>query len=87
MIECRIDVSVNQVIVGSDNDISPLQRQAIILANNGSPLIVPFGKNVSISPTVWKYYAPTLLVPRGVYSVRFRIGMLSTARRLETLQG
>ena len=34
-------------IIGSDNGLSPCQRQAIIWTNDGILLIVPLGKNLS----------------------------------------
>ena len=44
---CRIYASVNQVSVGSDNDLSLGRRQAIIWPNAGILLIGPLGINFS----------------------------------------
>ena len=40
-------MSVNRVSIDSDNGLSPIQRQAIILTNAGSFLIGPLGTNFS----------------------------------------
>ena len=45
--EWRIYVRVNQPIIGSDNGLSPSQRQAIIWTNAGILLIRTFGTNFS----------------------------------------
>ena len=42
---CRMYVSVNWVSIGSDNDLSPIRRQAIILTNAGLLSIGPLGTN------------------------------------------
>ena len=43
----RIYVSMDQVSIGSDNGLSPIRRQAIILTNAGLLLIGLLGTNVS----------------------------------------
>ena len=43
----RIYASVNQVIIGSDNGLSPIQRQAITWTNADLLLIGPLGTNFS----------------------------------------
>ena len=45
--EWRIYASLNWVIIGSDNDLSPVRRQAIIWTNAGILLIGPWGTNFS----------------------------------------
>ena len=46
-VEWRIYASLNWVIIGSDNGLSPVRRQAIIWTNAGILLIGPLGTNVS----------------------------------------
>ena len=41
----RMCTSVNYVIIGSDNDVSPVRRQTIIWTNAGLLLIRPGGRN------------------------------------------
>ena len=43
----RIYASVNKVIIGSDNGLSPIWCQAIIWANNGLLSVGPLGTNSS----------------------------------------
>ena len=43
----RIYASLNWVIIGSDNGLSPVRRQAIIWTNAGILLIGPLGTNFS----------------------------------------
>ena len=45
--EWRIYASLNWVIIGADNGLSPVQRQAIIWTNDGILLMQPLGKNFS----------------------------------------
>ena len=45
--EWRIHASLNWVIIGSDNGLSPVRRQAIIWTNTGILLIGPLGTNFS----------------------------------------
>ena len=47
MAEWRIYASLNWVIIGSDNGLSPVRRQAIIWTNAGILLIGPLGTNFS----------------------------------------
>ena len=48
--EWRIYASLNWVIIGSDNGLSPVRRQAIIWTNAGILLIGPLGT------TQWKFH-------------------------------
>ena len=43
--EWRIYASVNKTIIGSDNGLSPVRRQAIIKTNGGLLFIEPVGAN------------------------------------------
>ena len=45
--EWRIYASLNRAIIGSDNGLSPVRRQAIIWTNAGILLIEPLGTNFS----------------------------------------
>ena len=45
--EWRIYASVNNAIIGSNNDLAPILRQAIIWTNIGALSIRPSGTNFS----------------------------------------
>ena len=45
---CRIDASVNQVSIGSDNGLSPVRRQTITCTNAGLLLIGLLGTNFTV---------------------------------------
>ena len=46
--EWRMYASLNWIIIGSDNGLSPVRRQAIIWTNGGILLIGPLGTNFSV---------------------------------------
>ena len=49
-------VSMNQVSIGLDNSLSPIQRQAIILTNAGLLSIGPIGKTSMKFESKYKTY-------------------------------
>ena len=54
---CRVYASVNQVSIGSDNGLSPVWRQAIILTNAGLLSIEPLGTNFSYISLKIQYFS------------------------------